>query len=430
MNETADSKDDDEEYVDVAAENEDDDEEKRAEETADSKDDDEEYVDVAAENEDDDEEKRAEATYTIEYKPPKDMVGIIKIEPLEYNLAQLESSLLVYLNDNTEKEEGDDKTAFNEAFSSLDVEKYKEEESKAAINIGDKSKQGGGGSQDPYASIAQRNVQQEEWEEFLQSKKKDLPELGDQICVSKADALTEPEAEYQVEVTKRVYEKYIVLQFNIQQTIPQQLITDVYVDVDYDDTTIINVTSPVIKCNGDSGIALSIIERGDIDDEEEYYILGKYDCQLKFIIKDDTEEAQYEEGYEDDYTLNEINMRHTDYIFAAKGDDVESTKVLKDTWNAIGRDDENRKKGALNLKDLQKAVNEIVQSSGLTPVEDSDKLDDDQAQTHALNLIAYTDKKEPMCMRAALILNEDNITYKAAVRCTNETLRGECLQSF
>ena len=156
----------------------------------------------------------------------------------------------------------------------------------------------------------------------------------------------------------------------------------------------------------------------------------KYDCQLKFIIKDDTEEAQYEEGYEDDYTLNEINMKHTDYIYAAKGDDIESTKVLKDKWNSIGKDEENRKKGALNFKDLQKAVNEIVENVGLTPVEESDKLSDDQAQQHALNLIAYTDKDEPICMRAALILNDDNITYKAAVRCSNETLRTECLSLF
>ena len=105
-------------------------------EVADNKDDDEDdYVDTAGHEDDEDEDKR-EPTYTIQYAPPKEMVGIIKIEPLEYSLAHLESSLLVYLNDNSEKEESNDKTAFKEAFSTTDVETYIAEEKNSTDKSG------------------------------------------------------------------------------------------------------------------------------------------------------------------------------------------------------------------------------------------------------------------------------------------------------
>merc|ERR1712087_152672 len=284
---------------------------------------------------------------------------------------------------------------------------------------------------DPCAQMDVPNMAEEEWQEFLQSKSKDLPDLGPQICVSFAESLTEPEAEYQAEVIKRIYAKYVVLQFNVQQTIPSQLITDVYVDIDYDDTPIINVTCPVIKCGGDSGICVAIIER-DEDDEEDYYILGKFECVLKFIVKDDAsgDDAQYEEGYEDDYTLNEISIHHFDYLYPAKGDDVESTKVFKEKWKELGKESEDFKKGNLNFKNLQAAIDSIVKSVGLGAVEESHRLKDEQDQQHALNLIAFTDKNETICMRAAFVLNDDNVSYKAAVRCRNQMIRTECISSF
>merc|ERR1712130_182887 len=324
-----------------------------------------------------------------------------------------------------------------------DVEKYIEEEKeimvKSSGNKKDKSFKTKSGQKatgaitndavDPYGSSDFANPEQEEWEEFIKAKKKDLPDLGREICVSSVELLTEPEAEYQAEVIKRVYSKYIVLQFNIAQSIESQLITDVYVDIDYDESPIINVTCPVIKSNSnENGICLAIIERGEDDD---YYMLGKFECVLKFIVKDDIEEdVQYDEGYEDDYTLNQIVMHHFDYIYPAKGDDILSTKKLKETWNEIGKNEEERKKGSMNFKSLQPAVHEMVKCVGLSPVEESNRLDDEQALQHGLNLIAYTDQDEPICMRAAFVLNDDNVSYKAAVRCRNEILRSECLASF
>merc|ERR1712176_1197836 len=176
----------------------------------------------------------------------------------------------------------------------------------------------------------------------------------------------------------------------------------------------------------------AIIEReeDEEDEDEDEYILGKFECVLKFIVKDDGDNAQYEEGYEDDYVLNEITMNHFDYLYPAKRDDLESVKVFKEKWKEIGKENEEFKKGNLNFDNLQSAISAMMKSVGLCAVEESHLLNDEQAQSHALNLIAYTDKKELICMRAAFVKNDDNVSYKAAVRCKNQMLRSECISSF
>jgi len=445
--------------------------------------DDADYVEIKKPDDGDDGEQKEEeeqtttATTTTTFVPPKDMVSMINVEPLPYTLKQFESALLVYLTDNSEKEEQEEKEkesnseAFATAFSSSDVEKYILEEekakevggvllssslsgSKAAASADHKGGKVtgpiGGRPIDIYdasaAAMMANNEEETAWKEFVSSKARDLPALGDEICRSlRAEPLTEPEAEYQVEVIKRVYRKYVVLQFLIQQQIPSQLICDVYVDIDYDDSPIINVTAPVIKANSaERGIAAAIIERGDDDgDEDEYYVLGKFDAVLKFVIKDDNEDAQYEEGYEDEYNLSEVHVRHSDYVYPAKGDDILSTRLLKEKWQALGKEHESRKKGEFSanraFRSLQPAVNHVIQCCALTPVEESNRVDDDHnALQHALNLIGYTDKHEAICMRAAFILADDpdnkatkrSVSYKVAVRCKNQKLRQECLLSF
>ena len=370
------------------------------------------------------------------------LLDMVRVAPPPFSLHQLESSLLVYLND----------ADFARPFGDAHVKAFIEEETAASPQRhghsgaeqagkpeagGDAGGYMGGAGAGGLTTAAQ--AEEERWQALLESKaaSSSLPALGAALCVSVAQSLTEPEAEYQVEAVKRVFARHVVLQFNISQSIESQLITDVYVDVDYDEAPILNVTCPVIKCDDDGGIALAIIERGDGGDEEEeeeeeesYAFLGKFECVLKFMVKEDNEDVEFDDGEEDEYTLNNLTMRHRDYVSAATGDDVLSTKKLKDRWGAIGREQESRKKGKLNFSALQPAVDHVVRAAGLTPVENSHRLDDDGALQHGVNLIAYTDKAQPMCMRAAFVLNDDNVSYKAAVRCENELLRTECLASF
>lgn len=376
------------------------------------------YVEVKADNE------TVEDTTIEEVVENSVLLDMVRVQPPPFSLHQLESSLLRYLND----------ADFDSPFGDSHVKAFIEEE---AVSGGGSPQrktddQKSGEAVDTYAfGGTQARLDEERWNALLESKAKSLPDLGTSLCVSSPQSLTEPEAEYQVECIKRVYSKYVVLQFNVSQSIESQLITDVYVDVDYDEGEILNVTAPVIKCDDDGGIALAIIERGDEEDEEEEYaFLGKFECVLKFMVKDDNEDVEFDDGEEDEYTLNNLKMTHRDYVKGAEGDDVLSTKRLKDRWGEIGRENESRKKGVLGFRELQPAIEFVVEAVGLSPVENSHRLEDEGAVQHGVNLIAYTDKGQAMCMRAAFVLNDDNVSYKAAVRCENELLRTECLGSF
>jgi len=393
-------------------------------------DDDEEFVDLADDGEDGGDAKEVKPVEVV-YAAPEELVGVIKVEPLPFSMEQLEQSLLVYLNDNEEREGADGgPAAFERPFSGEDVDKFLDEQRDAESR---KKSIGGAPNgrkpQDLYeAEPAPADLVEAEWAEFVASKGGDLPALGPQLGASVADSLTEPEAEYQVSVVQRVFAEWVVLQFVIEQTIEAQLICDVYVEVDCDDTDSRNLTAPLIRCGGDSGIALCIMERGDTP-----YVLGKFECRLHFVVKDDGEDSQYEEGYEDEYALNPITLRHRAYVRAAGDDDVLSTRRLKEKWAAIGKEAEQRRTAKLSSFDtLQQAVDAMVEAVGLSPVEDSHLVDDPQATQHTVNLIAYTDSKEPICMRAAFVADPEHtvISYKAAVRCNNEVLRSECLHSF
>jgi len=388
------------------------------------------YVEVKAAEETEEEKNEEEKPEVVENSVLLDMV---RVRPPPFDLRQLESSLLVYLNDaDFEKPFGDDHV---KAF-------IEQETASGGASPQRKSEQKAGEAEhgDVYNLGAQSSITEERWTALLESKanQADFPDLGAALCVSSAQSLTEPEAEYQVEAIKRVFTKFVVLQFNVSQCIEGQLITDVYVDVDYDEAPILNVTAPVIKCDDEGGIALAIIERAeedgdgdeDEDEEGEYAFLGKFECVLKFMVKEDNEDVEFDDGEEDEYTLNNLKMSHRDYVKGAEGDDVLSTKKLKDRWGEIGRENESRKKGALNFRALQPAIDCVVSAVGLSPVEASHRLEDEEAVQHGVNLIAYTDKGQAMCMRAAFVLNDDNVSYKAAVRCENELLRTECLASF
>ena len=51
------------------------------------------------------------------------------------------------------------------------------------------------------------------------------------LCLVRSIPLTESELEYLVDVVKHVFPEHVVLQFTIKNTIPEQLLTNVVIDV-------------------------------------------------------------------------------------------------------------------------------------------------------------------------------------------------------
>ena len=158
----------------------------------------------------------------------------------------------------------------------------------------------------------------EEYLQFLRQLGKDVSKLGDEIVTSDAILITEPGAEYQVELIEHVYEKHIVLQYNIQSLMKGRILNDICVDLQDLDNEFFNISCGALNHNA-VGIAVTVIHR-EFDDEDDSTILFDGECPatLIFITKDATANAEFEERYEDQYMLMDINFSFRDYMMNIK----------------------------------------------------------------------------------------------------------------
>lgn len=126
--------------------------------------------------------------------------------------------------------------------------------------------------------------------------------------------LTEAETEYAVNVVKHIYPGHIVFQSNCTNTIAEQLLENVNVimeSIEGEDFKQI-ATKPLasMPC-GAPGQAFVAFEK--LDGECS---IGKFSNTLRFFVKEvdpSTGEAD-EDGYEDGYQLEEVEVTAADYI--------------------------------------------------------------------------------------------------------------------
>ena len=439
---------------------------------------------------DDDEVK--ENVLSPEYTVPNDMINIINVDKPDFGIKQLEISLLDYIASNDGQDNGYENEFTKELIKEekiRDLDEHMPKDSK-------KKPQGIWGNEMPEVLEPDLDSQYIELLTSLKKNKKNIPELGKQLTKSNIELLTEEEAEYQVEVVKRVYKKYIVLQFQISTSLPKQIIKDVYVKISYDDTELTNFTCPYIT-KDKSGNALTIIERenddsddddDDDDDDEDLYILGEFEASLKFIniddvdINDDDFDIDNQEGYEDEYPLNEIVFRHVDYVTTKKLNPGMSVSILKiyesiyDIIYSISTDDadeENirdftvkefkkiwgeldqsktgvkpaQRKGSINniqkktapgwkydkhSPKLQNVIDYAVTCVGLYAIDDSDKLKTEDSTQHVCNLIGKTSENQYILLRMAFVQDSNNnsVSFRVAGRSKNPLIAKAAVRSI
>ncbi|KZT30960.1 coatomer subunit gamma [Neolentinus lepideus HHB14362 ss-1] len=132
---------------------------------------------------------------------------------------------------------------------------------------------------------------------------------------SKPTPLTESETEYQVSCVKHFFKDHIVFQLNVSNTLPD---------------TVLEQVAVIMQPSADSGItedfiiqleSLSPSSSGVIyvsftRDRPEEYAVASFQCVLKFISKecDPSTGEPEEDGYEDEYQLEELELAAADYI--------------------------------------------------------------------------------------------------------------------
>ena len=190
----------------------------------------------------------------------------------------------------------------------------------------------------------------------------DFVNYGDIFKSSVRAELTEDETEYKISCIKHIFDKFIVFEFLCSNTIKEQTLTNVSVKMEplshdeFGEALIIPLSMMPFMTYGST---YSIFKRSKGQSLEE-----RFACTLKFTSKeaDPLTGLLEEEGYEDEYSIEDIQLHIIDYMRTIRVPDVNTA------WNESASFVELGKSNIpVPSESLQSAVAHISSLLGLAP---------------------------------------------------------------
>ncbi|KAJ8947739.1 hypothetical protein NQ318_018001 [Aromia moschata] len=241
-----------------------------------------------------------------------------------------------------------------------------------------------------------------------------IQELGPLFRSCEVVELTESETEYFVRCIKHCYTNHMVLQFDCLNTLSDQLLENVRVQLDPGEGYTILGEIPCAKLPyNETGTTYVLVKFPENDLPNS---IGTFGAVLKFIVKDcdpTTGLPDTDEGYDDEYMLEDIEITLGDQIqkvskvnWAAAWEEAASTSIeMEDTYSLS------------TMNSLDEAVKNIVQFLGLQPAERSDKVPEGK-NVHTLLLAGVFRGGIDILVRAKLVYT-DSVTMQLTVRSPN-----------
>jgi len=180
--------------------------------------------------------------------------------------------------------------------------------------------------------------------------------------------LTEAETEYKVTCTKHIFKEHVVFHFKCSNTIEDQILENVSVVMEIIEGTeafaeVLTVPLGTMPL-GQFGSTFVSYERA-----QGLYPVAKMSCTLKFTSKEiDPSSGEAEsEGYEDEYTLEDIDVILTDFV---NGNQL---SAFRKVWDALPAEDEKVDEYSLGSRDsLDEALEAVLGILGLHACEGSE----------------------------------------------------------
>ncbi|XP_013926575.1 PREDICTED: coatomer subunit gamma-2 [Thamnophis sirtalis] len=254
-------------------------------------------------------------------------------------------------------------------------------------------------------------------QDIFQEQLAAIPEfktLGPLFKSSEAVQLTEAETEYFVRCIKHVFSNHIVFQFDCTNTLNDQLLEKVTVQMEPSEAyeVLRCIPAPSLSYN-QPGMCYTLV-RLPLDDATA--VACTFSCTMKFTVRDCDPNTGVPEadGYEDEYVLEDLELTLSDHI----------QRILKPNfaaaWEEVGDDYEKEETFALStIKSLDEAVKNIVKFLGMQPCERSDKVPENK-NSHTLYLAGMFRGGLDVLVRARLALG-DGVTMQVTVRSIVET---------
>ncbi|GAA97462.1 hypothetical protein E5Q_04141 [Mixia osmundae IAM 14324] len=195
----------------------------------------------------------------------------------------------------------------------------------------------------------------------------EVPELASYGKVLKSSSkpieLSESETEYVVTAVKHVFSEHIVFQFNIRNTLQDTILENVSVIMTATTEThlVEDFIIPIDKLDATTPAVVYVsFSRASATD----FAMASFSCSLKFVSKevDPSSGEPEEEGYEDEYQVEEIELGAGDYI-------VPSYATFKSEWERLSTGATATETFALSaLESLKAACDTLIEILNMEPL--------------------------------------------------------------
>ena len=233
-------------------------------------------------------------------------------------------------------------------------------------------------------------------------------------------ALTESEMEYVVSCSKHIFESHIILQFNVLNTIDDQKLKDVFVEVELNenDSYIVEKLIPAaIARYGEQAQCFVLIKI--VDDITPLTLL----CGLHFkVVSVDPSTGEIDNddsGYDEEYPLENLEISTRDFMAKVSIGD------FRKSWEQFGTECEILEKFSLPFKKIEDAAKAVIDYLGMQPADGTGNIpvSDDMKRIHSLHLSGIFIGNIPVLVRAMLQTDDKNgVVLKIAVRSSNESV--------
>ncbi|KAJ3065450.1 Coatomer subunit gamma-2 [Podochytrium sp. JEL0797] len=250
-----------------------------------------------------------------------------------------------------------------------------------------------------------------------------LAMLGDVFKSSKPVELTESETEYVVSCVKHVFKGHLVFQFNCRNTINDVLLENatvtMQIEQNEDETAshlqlISTVVAPKLAYDV-PGVIYLVYQRN-----HNVTPVATFGNTLKFIVKDcdpTTGEADDDEGYEDEYLLEDLELTTADYMLPTFVPDFPRV------WEQIGAACEMVEAFELSgMQSVKHAVDSIVDVLGMETCDGTASVKE-KATTHTLLLAGMFAGGVGALVRCRMAFEAGaGVTLEIACRCADPVI--------
>jgi coatomer protein complex subunit gamma len=229
---------------------------------------------------------------------------------------------------------------------------------------------------------------------------------------SKPISLTEAETEYKVTCIVHLFQSHVVFEFKCTNTIEEQVLEDISVSMEMIEGVDFLAENSTISLDrmplGDEGSTFVIFDR-----KEGVFEQAKFSCILRFTSKeiDPATGEPEEEGYDDEYTLEDVDLKLTDYLRPT------NISNFKKAWDSLSEECECSSDYDIGKREgLQQAVEMVINIIGCQPCEGTEAVPPN-SRSHSTLLSGVCIGESQVLVRTNFGLDEfNNVTMKITAR--------------